>query len=488
MGTHRILLVAATVLLCGSNVYASPLKKTPLLKKKLLTVRGGATATPATPTATSSAMKLKGGAAAKRVRPAPGANSPTGSIVSLVKNIVGAGMLALPAGMAAGGGTGLIPATAIVLSCCLMSAYTFSLVGRACEETGAHDFRDLWGETLGEHTSWIVDFMILGVAGGALLIYGCFLGDMLTQLTNDYFSRTGAIVLCGLVLLPLALMPDLSSLAPVSVVGVGAIIYSAVFIIYRAVDGSYKEGGALLAETALKPAFDTLSNTRVSVGSTLLFNCLLTAFMGHTNAVRFYNELQDRTPERFAGVVNFSFLASAAVYLVVMLAGYFTFGSVSTVPILSNYATTDMLCFFARLATFVSIISSHPLLFFSTRDVTISTLKACGFTADFSPSSPRWRLISVVMLTLLTVAAVVTSDVGFVVSLNGALFGSGLIFCVPTAVFLSALKKSDPKSALRASTSKKEIGALHLIFAFGVFAALFGTTITCLETFTDILA
>ena len=72
------------------------------------------------------------------------------------------------------------------------------------------------------------------------------------------------------------------------------------------------------------------------------------------------------------------------------------------------------------------------------------------------------------MLAAFTLMAVVTTDVGFVVSLNGALFGSGLIFCVPAAIFLAALKNEGRGGGpLRASSSGKEIGGLHLLFAFG---------------------
>ena len=52
----------------------------------------------------------------------------------------------------------------IVLISCLLSAYTFSMVGRTVEVTGATDFRDLWSLTLGAKSAWIVDFMIMGEA------------------------------------------------------------------------------------------------------------------------------------------------------------------------------------------------------------------------------------------------------------------------------------------------------------------------------------
>jgi amino acid permease len=91
--------------------------------------------------------------------------SATGSLFSLTKNIVGAGILCLAAGMAAGKGTGFAPAVALVLFSCVLSTYSFNLVGRVVDVTGAVDFRDLWSLTMGAKSAWIVDFMIFGVAG-----------------------------------------------------------------------------------------------------------------------------------------------------------------------------------------------------------------------------------------------------------------------------------------------------------------------------------
>ena len=54
-------------------------------------------------------------------------------------------------------------------------------------------------------------------------------------------------------------------------------------------------------------------------------------------------------------------------------------------------------------------------------------LKATSLSSmpAFAPSSVSWRSLSVGMLAMFTIVAIVTTDVGFVVSINGALFGSG---------------------------------------------------------------
>lgn len=79
--------------------------------------------------------------------------------------------------------------------------------------------------------------------------------------------------------------------------------------------------------------------------------------------MRFYNELENRSPAKFATVVRGGFLAAALVFTAVMVCGYSTFGAASQGLILNNYATSDGLATLARAATGVSIMASYPLLF-----------------------------------------------------------------------------------------------------------------------------
>jgi solute carrier family 38 (sodium-coupled neutral amino acid transporter), member 11 len=79
-----------------------------------------------------------------------GTSSMTASTFNLAKNIIGGGMLALPAGMAAGSGTGFVPAIALMTGTCLLSAYTFVLVGKSVAHTRAKSFKDLWAKTIGK--------------------------------------------------------------------------------------------------------------------------------------------------------------------------------------------------------------------------------------------------------------------------------------------------------------------------------------------------
>lgn len=77
-------------------------------------------------------------------------------IFNLVKSIVGAGVLSLPAGIAAfsNAPSGAIPAVGLIAAIGMFSAYGFSLIGRVCSYTGATSYREAWANSVGEKTSW----------------------------------------------------------------------------------------------------------------------------------------------------------------------------------------------------------------------------------------------------------------------------------------------------------------------------------------------
>ena len=80
--------------------------------------------------------------------PKPVGSSVTMTVVQIVNNVAGAGILTLAAGMAAG--VGWVPAIAICVALGAISGYTFYLIGASCELTGTSNFKGLWGATLGE--------------------------------------------------------------------------------------------------------------------------------------------------------------------------------------------------------------------------------------------------------------------------------------------------------------------------------------------------
>ncbi|CAM9846888.1 unnamed protein product, partial [Phaeothamnion confervicola] len=278
----------------------------------------------------------------------------------------------------------------------------------------------------------------------------CFLGDLLSSLagsvgaTGWVASRTGAILgTTGLILLPLCLLRDLSALKYSSMAGIGAVLYVTVFVALRCLDGTYAAGTGkywAVVPAALRPRPAAGGVWGLGMGTCVLFNMLSTAFMAHPNAVAFYNELEKPTPRRFGRVVYPSFALAGLVYGSVMGLGFKTFGAASGGLILNNYAPLDRGAAMARFATAVSVIGGQPLLFTGLRNSALSTLASLGLLkgdGDVAAERPRfWAALSVVLLAAATAAAVVTPDVGLVVSLIGSVMGAGMVYSLPAVMYL----------------------------------------------------
>jgi sodium-coupled neutral amino acid transporter 11 len=202
--------------------------------------------------------------------------APTTAVVNLAKNIVGSGVLALAAGVAAysGAGIAVLPALGIMLALCGLSCYSFSVIGRVGADAGAGTYKETWASVFGTSTSAlpaaIVTFKTLVGAVAYAIIIGDSFGSInrlagcarnsrraiLAQLFSDRLlslPRRLPAVLCNsnlligafgvFVFLPLCLMRDLSSLAVGSILGTAGTIYTSLFMLLRLVDGSYGAGG-----------------------------------------------------------------------------------------------------------------------------------------------------------------------------------------------------------------------------------------------------
>lgn len=77
------------------------------------------------------------------------------SIFNLVNNVAGAGILALPAGQAAG--TGWIPSLLICAALGVLSARTFYMIGESCELTSETDFKVSWRKIIGRAKAGIFE-------------------------------------------------------------------------------------------------------------------------------------------------------------------------------------------------------------------------------------------------------------------------------------------------------------------------------------------
>lgn len=358
----------------------------------------------------------------------------TQTTFNLVKNVLGVGILSLPYGVASG--TGLIPAVTTTIMLGLYSAWTFFKLGEICDQYDAHTFTEL-----GERVTGSKNFAKL-MAGTCTIktFFACFtyslvLCDSCTQILVGFGVNIGREQvlpsMTAFVLLPLCMMEDLSFLAYASLLGSGGVAFTLLFMVQRFYDESYLQGGEFYDSVPvnLHPNFQDAPGT-FAVYNFQLISILSTAFVAHYNAPKFYEQLADRSPERFHRVCRVSFAIAILVFLAFMVIGYQTFGINSQGNILNNYASNDSLATVARAAMSSSVVFTYPLAFTGLRDGAV----------DLIGVNVNKTLLTVCLLTLITGLGFVVQDVGLVNAFVGAILGSGIVYGFPGMILIYAEK------------------------------------------------
>ncbi|KAL3927200.1 MAG: hypothetical protein SGPRY_002934 [Prymnesium sp.] len=262
-------------------------------------------------------------------------------------------------------------------------------------------------------------------------------------------------------------MEDLSALSFTSALGCLAVAYTACFIAFRALDGSYTlpsaevTGGRLLATIAkgLEPSFKLRSLWRLDAKVLVLCSNLGLAYIAHYNAPAFYRTLDRKSPERWATVVGCAFSVLALLYTSIMLLGYSTFGDHCASNILRNYAQSDVFALLGRLATALSLIFGYPLAMVGLRDSSVSILE--------SFANSRSRMV-------ITLIAVLLSDIGNVVGVSGALLGAVSFLIIFSPFVFRSIVYIFPTLIYSKVKRKKLLSPVNLLIPLGATLALLG--------------
>jgi amino acid permease len=374
------------------------------------------------------AMRLRGGEATTGM---------LGAGASLTKNILGIGVLTIAGGMSSGTGVG--PASLAMILFTLMSAFTFSSLGDLCASTDlgeACTFEELWAVTLGSSSRWLVSAMIGSLTFAICSVYLMCLGQLLPPVLALVHappalrSRHATVALAAAALFPLCTFRSLSGLASTSILGVAALIYTALFSLWRYIDGSYHEGGRYhqTMPAHLRANFAGLRRWRVSSATALLVANLGVALCAHFNAPSFYRSLSHATPARFAKLAYGAFGAVLLLTFLIALPGYYTFGSNCQPLILVNYhPTEDAAATAARVATAASLYLSFPFAFAALREAALARLGG------------NWWATTCLLHFAVVATALAVEDLGLVVGLLGSVFGGCIMYATPAAMHLAQL-------------------------------------------------
>ena len=202
----------------------------------------------------------------------------------------------------------------------------------------------------------IISFLCCSVC----IIYSGILGDVFTPifyhyniLPAQYNHRSSNIILITIfVLFPMSLLKNLSAFKYTSFLGFLSVLYTTIFICYRALDGSYDAetgyyvnpiGSGTNTSEAIgfipitKPTFHHVTIWSVNFATLIMMSNYGLAYNAHYNSPIFYRELNNTNSSRFSKMVFSSYTILIGLYVITMVAGYKTFGDTCKGNILLNY-------------------------------------------------------------------------------------------------------------------------------------------------------
>ncbi len=434
---------------------------------------------------------------------------------NLIKNIVGCGVLSLPSGVAYLAKTNgvstnnnsdntsngeqkalpnaifgiLLSSISLVFITGTIFGYYFIILGRICSLTSSSTFRGAWEKTVKHGTSLVILSNLLKPALGNLSLT-IILTDTLQKLLQTAgfnTSRTAVLLLCTVLgLLPLCLIKSLATLAPFSIVGLMSMLATGIAMGIRYFDGSYDYGGKFVNDLSpqLRPSFEFGSPYTSQNGDSgdylfspqiLVLACMLfEAFIAHYNAPRFYVELKHNTTKRFMMLSTISFLASSLFYAYIACVGFLTFGENADGYIINNYSTNDVIATICRVAIFIAVLLTYPIVFIGFRDGILDQFQV----PTEKQTSGNLNIISVILLTIITLSAVFIKDLSVVNAVGGGTLGTLIVFVFPTLMFASAIKDNCAELTL---SQKIEVWLVYGLMVLGVVMGFVGVLNTLLD-------
>lgn len=464
------------------------------------------------------------------LKPSSKPMSMASAIFGLVKAMLGCGLLGLSSGLAAvtDHPSGLYPAHTVLVVLAVISAYTFSLYGRLTHATQAKTLGEIWkrlhsknhdecngtANESSKRPGLVVSWASFVFCFGSCVAYSLALGDMCSSFVQGIalplpswaFSRQASILaITSTVLLPLCRLSSLASLAPASIVGVLGTVVTIAFLAFRCpavVSGSpYRTHGVgMLSQVIQQPSFSTYAKYN-SPAPLILIAMACIAFMAHFSAPDFYHALsltspknettltslsddEDRTTmQRYNRMTIVGYFTVMVLNALTLTFGFLTFGGASNGMILNNYNLGDWGAIVSRMLVGMSIMGSYPFLMSGCRAAALEIFSSPEREESLKSEVAREHRMTSVLLSLATAISLLVKDVGFVLSLNGAVMGSTIAFTFPALLFLKLNEASRRSCIAIGRILRAELWLCRSLVGFGVVSAIVGGATTIIDYF-----
>lgn len=402
------------------------------------------------------------------------------SNVNLVNTIIGAGTLAMPLAMSH---MGILLGTLVIAWSGMTAAFGLYLQSRCARylDRGSSSFFALSQITY-PNAAVIFDAAIAIKCFGVGVSYLIIIGDLMPGVVMGFDSaaenvpflvdRHFWVTVFMLVVIPLSFLRRLDSLKYTSVIALISIGYLVILVVYHFVKGDTMADRGVIRVIQWAGIVPTLQS----------FPVIVFAYTCHQNMFSVMNEIKDNSHRSTTSVISASIGSAVAVYILVAITGYLSFGNSVAGNIVSMYIPS-IASTIAKAAIVVLVMFSYPLQVHPCRASVDAVLKwrPNGFKgARNSPnSSPartipllagagasapiparndqiselRFAIITTVIIILSYTAAMTVSSLDKVLAYVGSTGSTSISFILPGLFYY---KISSPDSAHHQRLQKED--------------------------------
>lgn len=395
------------------------------------------------------------------------------SVFNLMNAIMGSGILGLAYVMAH---TGILGFSFLLLIVALLASFSVYLLLSMCIQTAVTSYEDLGLFAFGLPGKVVVAGTIIiqniGAMSSYLLIIKTELPTAISEfLSGDYSGswyldgQTLLIIICVVVVFPLALLPKIGFLGYTSSLSFFFMVFFALVIIIKkwsipcpltlnCIEQNLQISNAT---DDCKPKLFHFSKESAYAVPTMAFS-----FLCHTSILPIYCELQSPSKKRMQNVTNTAIALSFLIYFISALFGYLTFYDEVASDILqgySKYLPHDVVVMTVKLCILFAVLSTVPLIHFPARKAFMIM-----FFSNFSFSWIHHFLVTLAFNIIIVLLAIYVPDIRNVFGVVGSSTSTCLIFVFPGLFYLK-LSRED-------FLSWKKLGAFVLLI-FGILVGNF---------------
>ncbi|XP_054423441.1 solute carrier family 38 member 6 [Pteronotus mesoamericanus] len=386
------------------------------------------------------------------------------SVFNLVNAIMGSGILGLAYVMAH---TGILGFSFLLLIVALLASFSIHLLLSMCIQTAVTSYEDLGLFAFGLPGKVVVAGTIIiqniGAMSSYLLIIKTELPTAISEfLSGDYSGswyldgKTLLIVICVVIVFPLALLPKIGFLGYTSSLSFFFMVFFALVVIIKkwsipcplTLNCIAQYFQISNATDDCKPKLFHFSKESVYAVPTMAFS-----FLCHTSILPIYCELQSPSKKRMQNVANTAIALSFLIYFISALFGYLTFYNKvasDTLQDYSKYLPHDVVVRTVKLCLLFAVLLTVPLIHFPARKALMMM-----FFSNISFSWIHHFLITLALNIIIVLFAIYVPDIRNVFDVVGSSTATCLIFVFPGLFYLK-LSRED-------FLSWKKLGAFVLL-------------------------